>query len=109
MTPALSAASAVAAPALHLRDGCAHGVSRYAVLDNCMNLLYHIPGIRKMVRKDVSPCRHTRITQAAGTAPFTTRTGPANAGRRKKRASPRSVRHLSGSGNFWISTLARQR
>lgn len=41
MAPA-PAASAVAAPALHLRDGCAHGVSRYAILDNCMLLLYHI-------------------------------------------------------------------
>lgn len=51
MTPALSAASAVAAPALHLRDGCAHGVSRYAVLDNCMLLLYHIRGSTEKVER----------------------------------------------------------
>lgn len=53
MTPALSAASAVAAPALRSsRRQVRHGVGRYAAVDNpyrvVMFLLYHIVGVHGM-------------------------------------------------------------
>lgn len=60
-------------------------------------------------RKVVIPCPHIRMTQAAGTAPFTTKTGPASVGRRKKKASTQSAMRLSGSVATSMSRRARLR